>query len=243
MQDEMIRRGYVVVYANYRNEIPGLYAAVERAHNLADDVSGGDNRTLKSAPTLDSDDLIAIVEYLRTLRYVDPEAIGIAGVSHSGELLLKAAAEIPFAAGVAIEGAAHEFLSVNTGPTAPRLEDEIQYQDVKVVKKHASKAKAMARIRRIRTPILHIARDQDHLHGVFQLAHAWMREARKDSTFVSFDHPVHGFPFMYRQADGSFKPDPVRQEAFEALMDYFDARLKRPRKRATERRATADKRR
>src|SRR5450631_3631005 len=107
MQDQMIGRGYVVVFVNYRNEIPHLYEDTARAHNLADDVSG-EGRTLKSAPTLDSDDLIAILKYLHTLSYVDPNAIGVVGVSHSGEMILKVAAETPFAAGVAIEGASHE---------------------------------------------------------------------------------------------------------------------------------------
>lgn len=225
MQDRMIRRGYVVAYVNYRNEIPHLYGQSEQARNLPDDMSGGENRTLKSAPTLDSDDLIAIFRYLRTLPYVDKDAIGAVGVSHGGEMILKAAAETTFAAGVAIEGASHEFLSVNTGPTAPRKDNEIQYQDIEIVRKNADKASAMTRIRRIRTPILHIGRERDHLQGIFRLAHEWMLEAGKDSTWVSFDHPDHGYPFIYRQADGSYQPDPIQQQAFDIFMDFFEKRL------------------
>jgi dienelactone hydrolase len=229
MQDHMIRRGYVVVYLNYRNEIPHLYDREAQAANLPDDISGGDNRTLKSAPSLDSDDFIAVIRYLESLPYVDKDAIGAVGVSHSGEMILKAAARITFAAGVAIEGASHEFLSVNTGPTAPRKADEIQYQDIEVVKRNADKAKAMERIRNIRTPILHIGREQDHLQGIFKLAHQWMLEAGKESTWASFDHPEHGFPFIYRQADGSYRPDPVQQRAFDLFMEFFDQRMKRDR--------------
>jgi dienelactone hydrolase len=225
----MIARGYVVVFVNYRNEIPHLYEETVRAHNLPDDVSGGDKRTLKSAPTLDSDDMIAILKYLRTLPYVNKDAIGIVGVSHSGEMILKVAAETNFAAGVAIEGASHEFLSVNTGPSAPRKDTEIQYQDIEVVRRNANRARAMERIRRIQTPILHIGRDHDHLQGIFKLAHEWMRAAKKDSTWVSFDHPVHGFPFIYRDADGAFRPDAVQLRAFDAFMAYFDLRLKHAR--------------
>jgi dienelactone hydrolase len=228
MQDDMIRRGYVVVYANYRNEIPHLYEDTQRAQNLADDVSG-EGRTLKSAPTLDSDDLIAILKYVQTLAYVDADAIGIVGVSHSGEMILKVAAETTFAAGVAIEGASHEFLGVNTGPSAPRQGNEIQYQDIEVVRRNADKARAMERIRRINTPILHIGRDADHLQGIFKLAHAWMQEAGKDTTWVSFDHPVHGYPFIYRQDDGSYRPDPIQQKAFDLFMQFFDQHLKRAR--------------
>jgi len=226
MQDEMIGRGYAVVFVNYRNEIPHLYEETERAQNLPDDVSG-EGRTLKSAPTLDSDDLIAILRYLPTQAWAKPAAIGIVGVSHSGEMILKVAAETTFAAGVAIEGASHEFLSVNTGPTAPRKGNEIQYHDIEVVRRNANKAAAMARINRMQTPILHIGRDPDHLQGIFKLAHEWMQEAGKDTTWASFDHPVHGFPFIYRNDDGQYQPDAVQRKAFELFMNYFDARLKR----------------
>lgn len=225
MQDRMIARGYLVAYVNYRNEIPYLYEQIQRSVNLADNISGG-RRTLKSNPTLDSDDLVAVIRYLQTLPYVDKDAIGATGVSHSGEMIMKAAAEITFGAGVPVEGASHEFLSVNTGPTAPRKGTEIQYQDIEVVKKNADKALATERIRRIKTPILHMGRDSDHLQGIFQLTHAWMLEAGKDSTWASFDHPVHGYAFIYRQKDGSFQPDPIQQKAFDMMMAFFDKHLK-----------------
>ena len=225
MQDEMIKRGYVVVYVNYRNEVPHLYENITRAENLPDDVSGGARRTLKSTPTLDSDDLIAIFKYVRTLPYVKPDAIGAIGVSHSGEMILKVAAEMDFGAGVAIEGASHEFISVDTGPSAPRKGTEIQYQDIEVVRKNADKACAMERIRRINTPILHLARDTDHLQGIFRLVHEWMLEAGKDSTLASFDHPSHGYPYIYRKPDGAYRPEPMQQEAFDLFMDFFDRHL------------------
>ncbi|MGZ9005646.1 MAG: hypothetical protein ACXW20_17865, partial [Burkholderiales bacterium] len=158
---------------------------------------------------------------------VRKEAIGCVGVSHSGEMILKVAAETSFACGVVIEGASHEFLCVNTGPEAPRREGVLQYQDKELVRKNADKARAMERIRRIETPILHIGRDHDHLQGIFQLAHEWMVEAGKDSAWVSMDHPDHGYPYIYRQPDGSFKPDAVQHKAFDTFMAYFDARLKK----------------
>ena len=227
MQERMLARGYAVVYLNYRNEIPHLYEKIDRAENLPDDVSGSDRRTLKSAPTLDSDDFIAILKYLRALPYVDANAVGAVGVSHGGEMILKVAAETGLlTAGVAIEGASHEFLSVDTGPKAPRKGTEIQYQDIEVVRRNADKARAMERIRRITTPILHIGRDHDHLQGIFQLTHEWMVEAGKDSTWVSFDHPDHGYPFIYAEEDGSYAPHPLQQQAFDMFMDYFDRRLK-----------------
>jgi dienelactone hydrolase len=226
MQDLMIERGYAVAYVTYRNEIPHLYNQIARAHNLGDDVSG-EGRTLKSSPSLDSDDMLSILAYLRTLPYVDAAKIGCVGVSHSGEMILKVAAETRFACGVAIEGASHEFLCIDTGPKAPRKDGVLQYQDKELVRRNADKAKAMERIRRIETPILHIGRDRDHLQGIFQLAHEWMLEAGKDSTWVSMDHPDHGYPYLYRQPDGSFSPDAVQRKAFDTFMAYFDKHLKK----------------
>ena len=226
LQDLIIKRGYVVATVNYRNEIPLAYGSQRRSQNLPDQMTT-ERRTLKSEGSLDSDDFIAVLDYVKTLPYAKREAIGAIGVSHSGEMILKAAAETTFAAGVAIEGASHEFLSVDTGPHVPRKEGQIDYSDIERARKNADKAKAMERIRRIRTPILHLGRDDDHLQGIFKLAHEWMLEAGKDSTWVSFDHPDHGYPYIYRQADGSWKPDPVQQQAFDAFMQYFDERLKK----------------
>lgn len=226
MQDRMVARGYVVVYVNYRNEIPHLYEQLPQpAQNLRDNISG-ERRTLKSRPTLDHEDLIAVLRYLHTLPYVDKDAIGATGVSHSGEMILKAASEFTFGAGVCVEPAAHEFLSVDTGPTAPRKGTEIQYNDIEVVRKNADKAKALERIRRINTPLLIFGREEDHLQGIFKLTHEWMLKAGKDSTWVSFDHPVHGYVFIYRQPDGSYRPDPIQRKTFEILMAYFDKHLK-----------------
>jgi dienelactone hydrolase len=225
MQDKMIERGYVVVYVNYRNEIPYHYESRSFARNVADDISG-EGRTLKSEPSVDSDDLQSVIKYVRSLPYVKPDKVGAVGVSHGGETILKAAAEMDFTCGVAIEGASHEFLTVNTGPTAPRIGSEIQYNDVEVARKNANKMRAMERIRRINTPILHIGRDHDHLQGIFKLAHEWMLEAGKDSTWASFNHPAHGYPFIERGADGSYKPNPEQQAAFDLFMNYFDQRLK-----------------
>jgi dienelactone hydrolase len=225
MQELMLARGYAVAYVQYRNEIPHLYNQIERAHNIGDDISG-EGRTLKSTPSLDSDDMISILAYLRTLPYVKQDAIGCVGVSHSGEMILKMAAETSFACGVVIEGASHEFLCVDTGPSAPREGGVLQYHDKERVRAAADKARSMARIRRITTPILHIGRDPDHLQGIFQLAHEWMVEAGKDSRWLSLDHPDHGYPFLYAKDDGTFAPDAVQRQAFDAFMAYFDEKLK-----------------
>src|SRR5215467_7239020 len=225
MQDRMIARGYVVATVNYRNEVPYAYEQAKPPQNLPDSISG-ERRMLKSGPTLDHEDLIAVIRYLQSLPYVDKNGVGAIGVSHSGEMIMKASSEYTFAAGVCIEPANHEFLTVNTGPTAPRKDNEIQYNDVEVARKNANKPEAMERIRRIHTPILIFGRETDHQQGIFKLTYEWMKEAGKDVQWASFDHPTHGYVFIVNQPDGSYKPDQIQQKTFEILMDYFDKHLK-----------------
>jgi dienelactone hydrolase len=227
MQDRMIARGYVVVTVNYRNEIPYAYEQSKPPQNLPDSISG-ERRMLKSGPTLDHEDLIAVIRYLQTLPYIDKNRVGAMGVSHSGEMIMKASSEYTFGAGVCIEPANHEFLTVNTGPTAPRKDNEIQYNDIEVVRKNANKTEAMERIRRINTPILIFGRETDHLQGIFKLTYEWMKEAGKDVEWASFDHPVHGYVFIFNQPDGSYKPDAIQQKTFDMFMSYFDKHLKHP---------------
>jgi dienelactone hydrolase len=136
MQDRMLARGYVVATVNYRNEIPYAYEQSKPPQNLPDSISG-ERRMLKSGPTLDHEDLIAILRYLQSLPYVDKNVVGAMGVSHSGEMIMKASSEFTFGAGVCIEPADHEFLTVNTGPSAPRKGTEIQYNDIEVARKNA----------------------------------------------------------------------------------------------------------
>jgi dienelactone hydrolase len=225
MQDRMIERGYVVAYVNYRNEVPQLYNDIDPGAAIDDDMTR-QGRVRRSAPALDSDDLGSVIHYLATLPFVVQDRIGAIGVSHGGEMILKTAAEMRFACGVAEEGASHEFLCVDTGPDAPRKDGEIQYNDIDVVRARADKARAMARIRRIATPILHVGRETDHLQGIFKLAHEWMLEAGKDSTWVSFDHAEHGYAYSYRASDGSDRPDPIQDQVFEIIMQFFDKHLK-----------------
>lgn len=225
MQDRMIARGYVVATVNYRNEIPYAFEQSKPPQNLPDSISG-DRRMLKSGPTLDHEDLIAIIRYLQTLPYVDKTGVGAMGVSHSGEMIMKASSEYTFGAGVCIEPANHEFLTVDTGPNAPRKGTEIQYNDIEVARKNANKAEGLERIRRINTPILIFGRETDHQQGIFKLTYEWMKEVGKDVQWASFDHPTHGYVFIMNQPDGSFKPDEIQQKTFEIFMDYFDKHLK-----------------
>lgn len=225
MMDEMLRRGYVVAYANYRNEIPQAYNQTDRAQNVEDTISGG-ARVLKSTATLDSDDYIVLIEHLQNLPFVRANDVGTIGVSHSGELQAKAAAAITWGAGVLIEGASYEFIAVDVSK-ALRKDGVMHLEDPDLVKSISDKPKAMQRIRRMKTPFLHLGRDRDHLQGVFRTLHDWMIEAgHQDSTWDSADHAVHGYGLLYRRDDGSYMPDELQKQNFDRWMAFFDKHLK-----------------
>jgi hypothetical protein len=224
MMDEMLKRGYVVAFANYRNEIPEAYNSSDRSKNLEDTISGG-ARVLKSTATLDSDDYISLIEHLQNLPFVRRQDVGTIGVSHSGELQAKAASQITWGGGVLIEGASYEFLAVDTSK-APRKDGVMQLEDPALVKKIANKQKAMERIRRMKTPFLHLGRDRDHLQGVFRTLYDWMTEAGiKDQTWNSSDHETHGYGLLYRKEDGSYAPDEMQKKSFEQWLTFFDKHL------------------
>jgi hypothetical protein len=41
-----------------------------------------------------------------------------------------------------------------------------------------------------------------------------MKEAGKDVQWASFDHPVHGYVFVFNQPDGSYQPDDTQKKAY-----------------------------
>jgi hypothetical protein len=220
----MLERGYAAAFVSYRNEVPELYNQIDASGLLVDDVSGTARR-LQAVPTLDSDDYISIVEHVRSLPYVG--AVGGIGSSHSGEIILKAAAVMDLAAAVPSEAAAIEFLGIDAAK-APRDPSgaELQLQDKEVVRALADKPLAMRRIEQIDTPLLILGRDDDHLQGIFALAYEWLSEAGADVTWATFDHPEHGYSLMERTAPGAFEADAVEQEVFDLYMVFFDTHLR-----------------
>ncbi|MCP5118219.1 MAG: prolyl oligopeptidase family serine peptidase, partial [bacterium] len=180
-------------------------------------------RRLLSRPPLDHDDLLSTVEYVKNLTFVDAGRVGLIGSSHGGELILKAATEKDFAAGVLAEPAANEYLAVARHKLPP---GEPQLQDKQRVSELADKPAAMERIRKINTPMLVIGRDDDHLQGVFRLTYEWLKEAGKDVEWASYNHPRHGFIFPGRAKDRAYHPDDTQQAAISRVMQFVKAKMK-----------------
>lgn len=231
MIDMMVDRGYVVAFSNYRNEIPGAYNEYERCDYLRDDASGG-ARALLNAPCLDHNDYIELIEHVKSLPYVESDAVGTVGSSHNGELQLKAASEISWGAAVVIEGASHEFLAVDV-PSAPRREIAgegrlLWLPDVESTLKYTDLERAKSRVADLNDnmPFFHIGREADHLQGIFRLAYELSADSGKNVEWKSYGHDLHGFGLLSREQDGAFEPGEVRMAAFNDWMAFFDRHLR-----------------
>jgi dienelactone hydrolase len=228
MIDRMVERGYVVAYGNYRAmAMEGFNERDGRAHRIYDMMSGGP-RVINSEPALDSDDYISMIEQLESLPFVKADAVGSVGVSHSGELITEAAMYTTWTAAVNSEGANWELSKVDL-MRAPHNGRNLMLEekDADQVKSLMNKDVTMARIGRIKMPILHMGRPKDELSGLFRVMYEWSKEAGLDSEWVEFDHPRHGYAFLYRKADGTFQPDPIEEKAFQTWMAYMDRHLKK----------------
>jgi dienelactone hydrolase len=109
--EQFLAAGYAVVWTRYRAEVDYAYDKIGRL--VEDRRAGG---LLLNRGPLEYEDVIAIVEYLKQLPYVDGDRVGYIGMSHAGEMALKIASEYHgIRAMVASEPAAHEFLRVRPG--------------------------------------------------------------------------------------------------------------------------------
>ena len=85
---------------------------------------------------------------------------------------------------------------------------------------------ARARIDTIATPIFVQGRNSDELQGIFRVCYDLLVEAGKDAHWTTYEHPVHGFVYVQRNAAGVYDPDAVQVQAVKDSIAFFDARMK-----------------
>lgn len=99
-------------------------------------------------------------------------------------------------------------------------------RQVEKVRARINEKVARARIRTIRTPILVLGREDDHLQGIFRVSYDLLREEGKEVEWVSYDHPMHGYLFPVRGPDGVYAPDAIQEAAIDLAIDFFGRHLK-----------------
>jgi dienelactone hydrolase len=225
-QEQFLQAGYAVVWTRYRAEVDYAY---DRVGRLVEDRRQG--RQLFNRGPLEYEDVIAIAEHVKTLPFVDAKRVFYMGMSHGGEMAFKIASEYSgFRAMIASEPAAHEFLRLRPDETA-RLNPETGLLDVErmlmrepeEVRARITEEVARERMKTIETPIFVQGREADELQGIFRVCYDLLIELGKEALWRSYDHPVHGFVYVERNAEGVYAPDAVQRRAVADSIAFFDA--------------------
>jgi len=80
-------------------------------------------------------------------------------------------------------------------------------RDPAFVRSRINEPLALERIEPISLPILVMGRDDDHLQGIFRLSYELLATSGKDATWVTWDHPLHGYIFPVADATMSMVPN------------------------------------
>jgi predicted esterase len=228
IMDRLLERGYACAWIRYRTEVELGY---ENGGRLVRDTRQG--RDMFNRSPLEYEDEIAIVEQLKEDPRIDGDRVGLIGMSHGGEMVLKITSEYQgIKAAVASEPAAHEFLALSPDETAfvepetgMRNIEEMQMAETEKVRARIDMDKARERISTIETPMLVMGRDDDHLQGIFRVTYELLAEADKPVDWVSWDHDLHGYVFPLRGPSGEYQVNEVAAAAISGVLDYLDENL------------------
>ena len=227
--DRLVEAGYACAWLRYRTEVELGY---NNGGKFVRDIRQG--REMFNRSPLEYDDEIAIIEFVKSLPFVDADRIGLIGMSHGGEMVLKITSEYHgVRAAVASEPASHEFLALTPDDTAFVNEDTqlrniegMQMAEGEKVRRRIDMPLAMQRISTINTPILVTGRDEDHLQGIFRTSYDLLKEAGKDAEWFSVDHDLHGYIYPIRLEDGSYDLNDEQVRAIDQTIAYLDRHLK-----------------
>ena len=228
-QEQFLKAGYAVAWMRYRAEVDYAY---DKIGKLVEDRR--QKRQLLNRGPLEYEDVISVVEYVKTLPAIDPNRIGYMGMSHGGEMAFKIASEYHgVRAMIASEPAAHEFLrlrpdaSARINPATGLLDVErMLMRDIEAVRARITPDVARKRMRTIQTPIFVQGRNSDELQGIFRVCYELLVELGKEAQWKSYEHAVHGFVYVRRNDNGSYDPDAVQIEAVNDSIVFFDKYLK-----------------
>ena len=228
-QEQLLAAGYAVAWLRYRAEVDYAY---DKIGKLIEDKRQG--RQLLNRGPLEYEDVISIVEHVKTLPDIAADRIGYMGVSHGGEMAFKIASEYHgIRAMIASEPAAHEFLRLRPDATAqinPETGllnvEKMLMREVEKVRPRITEDVARARMAPIDTPIFVQGRDVDELQGIFRVCYDLLSEMGKDAKWQTYDHDVHGFVYVIRNDKGVYAPDALQVQSIKDSIAWFDKYLK-----------------
>ena len=229
IMERLLDAGYACAWGRYRTEVE---LGFHNGGRLVVDQRQG--MELMNRSPLEFEDELAILDHVAQHPQIDAERLGHVGVSHAGEMLFKIASQYDsrLKAGVACEPANHEFLDLTPDDSAftnPETElrniEEMQMRDTAFVRSRINEPLAVERIAPISLPMLVMGRDDDHLQGIFRLSYELLEASGKDATWVSWDHPLHGYIYPITGADGTLEVDDMQERAIDGIIAFLDQHL------------------
>lgn len=171
MWERFLQEGYVVVVADYR---------------------GGPRSTWFNQPGEDqvtaADDGVAVVEYVKTLPFVDPLRITVYGVSLGGNVALHTIAQTEVRAAILGAPAAIGFLGLNIERQTWSKEPMERFKNLQI-----DEATARANIEPIHCPILILVGTKDPLIHVDYLLHDSLETQGKEVRLEIYENGYHDF--------------------------------------------------
>lgn len=224
IMERLLAEGFACAWIRYRTEVELGY---NLGGSLIRDMRQG--RELFNRSPLEYEDEIAIIDHLKSRPDIDADRVGLIGMSHGGEMVLKITSEYHgVTAAVASEPAAHEFLALEPDDTVSVSDDtglrNIEHMEMTELEKVMGRIDtdlAARRIGTIDTPILVMGREDDHLQGIFRASYELLERAGKDVAWISYDHPMHGYVFPVRGSNGDYEVDPTQDEAIAYVISYL----------------------
>jgi dienelactone hydrolase len=225
-QEQFLAAGYAIAWLRYRAEVDYAY---DRIGKLIEDRR--QHGLLLNRGPLEYEDVIAIVEHVKTLPGIAADKVGYMGMSHGGEMAFKIASEYHgVRAMIASEPAAHEFLrlrpdaTAHINPATGLLDVEnLLMRETGKVRDRITESVARDRISTITTPIFVQGRNSDELQGIFRVCYDLLIELGKEARWATYEHDVHGFVYVQRNPDGAYAPDAVQVQAVRDSIAFFDA--------------------
>ncbi|MDC3311636.1 hypothetical protein OAW28_03160 [Alphaproteobacteria bacterium] len=222
--NRLLEQGYACGWIRYRTEVELGY---NQGGKLIHDKRQG--REMFNRSPLEYEDEISIIEAIKQYKEIDADKVGLLGMSHAGEMILKLASEYHgICAAVASEPAAHEFLSLNPDnsvtinpETQLRNIESMQMQSTEKVRSRLDMDIALERIKPITIPLFIMGRDQDELQGVFRLSYELLKEQNKNVIWKSYNHDLHGYVYPLLGDDGHYKVNDVQMQAIDDVLAFF----------------------
>jgi dipeptidyl aminopeptidase/acylaminoacyl peptidase len=226
--EQLVKAGYAVAWMRYRAEVNNSYGTALKE-------TSRQGRQLFNRGALEYDDAIAIVKYVKTLPYINPDRVGYLGLSHGGEMAFKIGSEYEgLRCMIAVEPAAGEYLGVGPRkPGSPRppetrmnVTQQMMDEELAETRSRTNMTIANERIGRIKTPMLVIGRINDDNEPQFRLAYEVGKELGKPFEWKQYEHAEHGFVFVRRNAKGVYEPDAAQRQIVADTISYFNGCLK-----------------